>query len=90
MCVLAPKGNNKQQGFGIMLTTGQCVQISEDEAGIVIEAGSLVGGADVYKVVRAFDDESETIFVTDPIAITPGCPLCQECPLWYEGRCGLH
>lgn len=74
-----------------MIATGQCVQISENEAGIVLEAATLIGGEPVYKVLRAFDDaeDGEVTYVVDAPSVLPGSRLCTECPLWYEGRCGL-
>ena len=74
-----------------MATIGQCVQISESEAGIVLEVAALLDGKPVYKVLRAFDDteDGETIYVVDAPLIVPGGPLCAECPLFYDGRCGL-
>ena len=73
-----------------MVAIGQCVQISEDEAGIVLDAASLIDGGNVYKVLRAFDDcGSEVTYVVDAPLIVPGGRLCKECPLFYDGRCGL-
>lgn len=74
-----------------MINAGQCVRISEAEAGVIIEGAALLGGGNVYKVLRAFDDgeDGEIAWVKDPAVHVPGGPLCAECPLWYAGRCGL-
>lgn len=82
-----------QLGFGNeMATIGQCVQISESEAGIVLEAATLLDGKPVYKVLRAFDDQGDggTTHVLSALPIEIGGHLCKECPLFYDGRCGLN
>lgn len=73
-----------------MINSGTCVQIGEGEAAVVIEGAELLGGGNVYKVLRAFDDaDGEIAWVKDPAVHQPGGPLCAQCPLWYAGRCGL-
>ncbi|TIS58162.1 MAG: hypothetical protein E5W93_12310 [Mesorhizobium sp.] len=77
--------------MAIAIEVGQCVAISDHECGIVLEAAKLLTGEPIYKVLRAFDDQGDG-GVTYTLAATanePGGPRCAECPLWYEGRCGL-
>ncbi|TIV72736.1 MAG: hypothetical protein E5V89_03805 [Mesorhizobium sp.] len=78
----------------VNVQAGQCVQISEDEVGIVLEIATLLTGEQIYKVFRAFDDDEaasdrETTYVLTASPVAPGSRLCAECPLWYDGRCGL-
>jgi len=68
---------------------GECISVKEF-AGIVAERTRSLDGTELYSIMLAFDDERSHGVTTGGSAerVVEGGPLCKDCPLWFNGRCG--